>query len=164
VIDLKTAELFRVSCHFGSQLAGFAPGFVEAASRFGRHLGIAYQIYDDLADYFGEEQRIGKTLGTDLASGKLTLPLLELLERLPSNERAELLEEIQGRRPPRLALHLRQMAEHDIFPRVAAAVQVEIDAAVAALRPWSDLAPTRRLLGLGDVLREQVASLRPPLL
>jgi octaprenyl-diphosphate synthase len=75
VIDLKTAELFRVSCALGSRLAGAQSGFVEAAGRFGRHLGIAYQIYDDLADYFGEEKRIGKTLGTDLASGKLTLPL-----------------------------------------------------------------------------------------
>jgi len=63
VIDLKTAELFRISCLLGSQLAGYPAAYVEAVSRFGRHLGLAYQIYDDLADYFGEEQRIGKTHG-----------------------------------------------------------------------------------------------------
>jgi octaprenyl-diphosphate synthase len=79
IVDLKTAELFRVSCFLGARLAGFAPDYVEAASSFGRRLGIAYQIFDDLVDFFGEEQRIGKTLGTDLASGKLTLPLLVLL-------------------------------------------------------------------------------------
>src|SRR3954464_13963666 len=76
IIDLKTAELFRVSCFLGTRLAGSEPGYIDAASRFGRHLGIAYQIYDDLVDFFGDETRIGKTLGTDLTSGKLTLPLL----------------------------------------------------------------------------------------
>ncbi len=82
IVDLKTAELFRVSCQLGAEVAGHPAGFVAAASRFGRHLGIGYQIYDDLVDFFGEEARIGKTLGTDLTSGKLTLPLLVLRERL----------------------------------------------------------------------------------
>lgn len=161
VIDLKTAELFRVSCHLGARYGGFAPGFVEAAGRFGRHLGIAYQIYDDLADFFGEEKRIGKTLGTDLASGKLTLPLLVLMERLPADARAELTAEILGERPSQLALHLRQMDELDVFGAVAAAVQAEIATATAALAPWSVEPPTPLLLGLCDVLQAQVASLRP---
>src|SRR5947208_13882284 len=100
IVDLKTAELFRVSCFLGARLAGSAPGYVEAASRFGRHLGIAYQIYDDLLDFFGDESRMGKTLGTDLAGGKLTLPLLELLERLPAGEADALRAEIAGERPP----------------------------------------------------------------
>jgi octaprenyl-diphosphate synthase len=85
IIDLKTAELFRLSCLLGARLAGGAPEFVAAAAEFGRRLGAAYQIYDDLADFFGDEHRIGKTLGTDLASGKLTLPLLVLLDRLPED-------------------------------------------------------------------------------
>jgi octaprenyl-diphosphate synthase len=85
IIDLKTAELFRLSCFLGARLAGGAPEFVAAAAEFGRRLGVAYQIYDDLADFFGDEHRIGKTLGTDLVSGKLTLPLLVLLDRLPAS-------------------------------------------------------------------------------
>ncbi|MEO5958192.1 MAG: polyprenyl synthetase family protein, partial [Opitutaceae bacterium] len=67
IVELKTAELFRVSCFLGAKLAGFPAAYVDAVSRFGRHLGIAYQIYDDLVDFFGDETRIGKTLGTDLA-------------------------------------------------------------------------------------------------
>lgn len=161
IVDLKTAELFRVSCFLGARLAGSEPGYVEAASRFGRHLGIAYQIYDDLVDFFGEETRIGKTLGTDLASGKLTLPLLALLDRLPAAEAAALREEVAGERPPQLALRLRQMRELAIFPVVAEAVQAEIAAATAALREWPDHAPTPLLLGLCDVLQAQVAGLRP---
>jgi len=162
VIDLKTAELFRLSCQLGSQLAGYPSSFIDAADRFGRHLGIAYQIYDDLADYFGQEKRIGKTLGTDLLSGKLTLPLLALIDRLPSAERAALQDEIRGNRPPQLALRLRQMVEEGIFPIVAEAVQSEIASAASALAPWSNEAPTPLLLSLCDVLKSQVAALQAP--
>lgn len=161
IIDLKTAELFRVSCFLGARLAGSSPAFVTAAATFGRHLGIAYQIYDDLADYFGEEKRIGKTLGTDLASGKITLPALALMERLPEAERAEFTAEFLGQRPPQLALRLRQMAELDVFTAVAGAVQQEIDAATQALAEWPGEPPTPLLLGLCEVLRVQVASLQP---
>ena len=162
IVDLKTAELFRVSCFLGARLADFEPKFVLAASQFGRHLGIAYQIFDDLVDFFGVEQRIGKTLGTDLASGKLTLPLLALLERLPAGEAAALAGEIVGERPPQLALRLRQMGELGVFAEVASAVQAEIVAAGDALQPWSHLPPTALLRGLCGVLREQVAGLQPP--
>src|SRR6185369_12781063 len=66
MIDLKTAELFRVSCYLGASLSNYPAGFARAADGFGHHLGIAYQIYDDLVDFLGEEKHIGKTLGTDL--------------------------------------------------------------------------------------------------
>jgi octaprenyl-diphosphate synthase len=161
IIDLKTAELFRVSCFLGARLGGFSPAYVEAVARFGRHLGIAYQIYDDLADYFGEEKRIGKTLGTDLASGKLTLPLIALLDRLPAGDRAELTAEVLGQRPPQLALRLRQMTELGVFGTVADAVQQEIAAASAALQPFGGETPTPLLLNLSHVLDGQVAALRP---
>jgi octaprenyl-diphosphate synthase len=161
IIDLKTAELFRVSCHLGARLAGAEAAFVTAAATFGRHLGIAYQIYDDLADFFGDEQRIGKTLGTDLASGKLTLPLQVLMERLPAADHGALTDEICGRRPAQLPLRLRQMKACGVYPTVAGAVQYEVAAATAALAPWPDEPPTPLLLKLCDVLRDQVDGLRP---
>ncbi len=160
IIELKTAELFRVSCYLGARLSGLDPAYAEAAGRFGRHLGIAYQIYDDLADFFGEEKRIGKTLGTDLASGKLTLPLFGLLEALPAAEQAALLEEISGRQPPQLALRLSQMEQLGVFGAVAAAIDEELVKASAALREWAEAAPAAHLLRLGGVLRTQVNSLR----
>lgn len=160
IIDLKTAELFRVSCFLGAKLAGSPAAYVEAVGDFGRHLGIAYQIYDDLADFFGNEARIGKTLGTDLASGKLTLPLIVLSERLPAVERALLLEEILGQRPPQLALRLRQMNEFGVFAAVSDAVDGEIAHARSALAAWPAQPPTPLLLGLCDVLRVQLGGLR----
>jgi octaprenyl-diphosphate synthase len=162
IIDLKTAELFRVSCMLGTRLAGYPETYVEAASHFGRHLGIAYQVYDDLADYVGEEKRLGKTLGTDLVSGKLTLPLLLLMERLSESERAELLAEIRGQSPVRLSLHLEQMQKHGVFRLVAEAVEAEILAASKALADWSEFPSTGLLLSLCGMLREQLAALWPP--
>ena len=163
IIDLKTAELFRVSCFLGARLSGYSPDFVEAASEFGRHLGIAYQIYDDLADFYGVENRIGKTLGTDLASGKITLPLLELMDRLPADERAELIEEILKRRAPQLALRIRQMNDLGVFGVVDAAIGEELRVAEEKLRPHASLAPVPLLLRLAEVLRAQVTAIRPPI-
>lgn len=160
IVDLKTAELFRVSCFLGARLAGFSSDYVEAVSRFGRHLGIAYQIYDDLVDFFGDEARIGKTLGTDLASGKLTLPLLTLLDRLAPTEAAAVKAEITGQKPPQLALRLRQMAELGVFGAVSESVQAEIAMAQAELAPFPDFPPTGLLLSLCDVLQAQVAGLQ----
>jgi len=161
IIDLKTAELFRVSCFLGARLAGSEDGYVGAVDRFGRHLGIAYQIYDDLADFFGREEKIGKTLGTDLASGKLTLPLYALMDRLPPFERATLAGEISGLQPSQPALRIEQMVDLGVFDAVEAAVQGEVSAAGAALAEWPGHAPTHHLLALGDVMLAQVAALRP---
>ncbi len=160
VIDLKTAELFRVSCFLGSKLGGYPTEFVQAASSFGRHLGIAYQIYDDLADFFGDEKRIGKTLGTDLASGKLTLPLLELLAKLPPEEKATLIDEILKKRPPQLALRIAQMKEHRVFESVADAIESDLRIGLEGLAAHDNLAPAKALSALADVLRGQVAQLR----
>src|SRR5580698_10029571 len=136
IIDLKTAEPFRVSCFLGARLSGATAGYVGASDRFGRHLGIAYQIYDDLADFFGREEKIGKTLGTDLASGKLTLPLFALMDRLPQPERAALSDEIGGIQPSRPQLRLKQMLDLGVFDVVEAAVTGEVNAARAALAEW----------------------------
>ncbi len=160
VIDLKTAELFRVSCRLGARLGGFADAFVEAAAVFGRQLGIAYQIYDDLADFFGEEGRIGKTLGTDLVSGKLTLPLMELGEALPAAEREALTRELTGRAASDMPRRLAQMREFGVFERVADEIEQQLRLGEAALDPHRSLAPVPRLLSLGATLRAQVEVLR----
>lgn len=161
IVDLKTAELFRVSCQLGARLAGFEPEYVAAVASFGRHLGIAYQIYDDLVDFFGEEAAIGKTLGTDLASGKLTLPLILLRERLPAAEAAALAEELVAARAPQPELRLAQMREFDVFAGVEAVVEAELAQALAGLQPFAGHPPTAPLGQLTGVLRRQVAALRP---
>ncbi len=79
IIRGKTAELTRVSCQIGADLSGGDEGQVEAFARFGNDLGIAFQIADDFLDLWGDDDNVGKTLGTDLQQGKITLPLIRLL-------------------------------------------------------------------------------------
>jgi octaprenyl-diphosphate synthase len=159
IIGLKTAELFRLSCLLGGRLAMFEDRYVEAVSAFGQRLGSAYQIYDDLADFFGEERRIGKTLGTDLSGGKVTLPTLVLLEKLPEKERYELVEEIRERRAPPLDRRRALMSAHGVFSEVADSVRVELESGAALLAPWMHLEPTPLLIQLLDLLQGQVDSL-----
>ena len=81
IIELKTATLFAVAAELGARLNTAPTSQVEALANFGRHLGAAYQIYDDCIDLAGCESATGKTLGTDLRKGKMTLPMLQLLRQ-----------------------------------------------------------------------------------
>jgi octaprenyl-diphosphate synthase len=79
IIEGKTAELTAVCCRLGASFAGAPESTVAALERYGRNLGIAFQIADDVLDIWGEERLTGKSLGTDLEKQKLTLPLIYLL-------------------------------------------------------------------------------------
>jgi octaprenyl-diphosphate synthase len=81
MIDGKTAELTACCCRLGALYGGMAADVVESMSRYGRWLGVAFQIADDLLDLVGEERTTGKSLGTDVQQQKLTLPLIRLLQR-----------------------------------------------------------------------------------
>ena len=80
IIAKKTGALCSVACSLGASLAGETDGHLERLGTFGRGLGIAFQIADDCLDIRGDENAVGKTLGTDLRGGKLTLPLIRLRE------------------------------------------------------------------------------------
>ena len=83
IIRGKTAELTAVSCRLGAHYAGADPSTVDALEGYGRDLGVAFQIADDVLDIWGEEGSAGKSLGTDLEKQKLTLPLIRLLATAP---------------------------------------------------------------------------------
>src|SRR5258706_8416839 len=95
VLEMKTAELFALSCELSACLSGVAPETRHALRQFGLAFGTAYQVYDDSVDLFGSELTAGKSLGTDLAKGKLTLPVLLLWERADSAVRRRLEELVQ---------------------------------------------------------------------
>ncbi len=81
VIEMKTAELFTLSCDLAAFLSDATTGQRAALRQFGAAFGTAYQVYDDCVDLFGSEAAAGKSLGTDLAKGKLTWPVLLAWER-----------------------------------------------------------------------------------
>ena len=159
IVDLKTAELFSVSCRLGAHLAGHPKEYVAAVSTFGRHLGIAYQVYDDLVDFFGKEENAGKTLGTDLQNGKLTLPLLLLMDKLETGERLELDSDLRSASEEKIAARAADMIERGVFAEVVAAVFNEADAAEEALQRAPEAAPTLHLLQISERLRAQVRNL-----
>src|SRR5215469_10873964 len=90
VLEMKTAELFSLSCDLGACLSGAPAVQRNALRQFGILLGTAYQLYDDCLDLFGSEAAAGKSLGTDLAKGKLTLPVLLAWEQATPEEKAKL--------------------------------------------------------------------------
>ena len=94
IVRGKTAELTAVSCRLGAHYAGASPEVVAAMDGYGRDLGVAFQIADDVLDLYGEERTTGKTLGTDLQKQKLTLPIIRLLNTLPDDEADRLRDDL----------------------------------------------------------------------
>lgn len=90
VIGAKTASLYRSSCELAAHYSGADPETVKALGDYGYSLGVAFQIVDDCLDVIGEEAVVGKSLGTDLECGKMTLPLIFLAAGLSVENRAEL--------------------------------------------------------------------------
>ena len=80
IIDMKTAALFTAACELGAFISEASPAVIGSFKTFGTKLGVAYQIYDDILDFAGNEEETGKTLGTDLQKGKFTLPVLLMLQ------------------------------------------------------------------------------------
>ncbi len=87
IIEMKTAALFAAATELGAFINAAAPDVIGALRTFGLRLGTAYQIYDDVLDLAGCETKAGKTLGSDLRKGKLTLPILHLLQHADPAER-----------------------------------------------------------------------------
>lgn len=79
VIRRKTAKLFEAAARLGAVLSGAPEGIEQGCAHYGMHLGTAFQLIDDVLDYSGDADTIGKSLGDDLAEGKPTLPLIRVM-------------------------------------------------------------------------------------
>jgi octaprenyl-diphosphate synthase len=80
VVRFKTAKLFEAAAEAGAVLAGATPAQRDAAAAYGRHIGTAFQLVDDVLDYSGDVGALGKNVGDDLREGKPTLPLIRVME------------------------------------------------------------------------------------
>jgi octaprenyl-diphosphate synthase len=113
VIRYKTAKLFEASSELGAILAKASDAEREQAAAFGRHIGTAFQLMDDLLDYTASAAQMGKNAGDDLREGKPTLPLIYLLENGSAQERLLV----------RAAIEQNQDLPEDIFEQILLAVQ-----------------------------------------
>ncbi len=96
VIYRKTARLFEAASRIGAVLGGAPPNVEDALARYGMHLGTAFQLVDDILDYSGDAEAIGKNVGDDLAEGKMTLPLIHALANGTAEEGAVIRHAIAG--------------------------------------------------------------------
>jgi octaprenyl-diphosphate synthase len=96
IVTGKTAALMSAACRVGAILAGRPEAEELALAEFGRKLGMAFQIADDLLDYRASEEKLGKSLGKDLGEGKITLPVIDLLRKADAAESARLTKIIEA--------------------------------------------------------------------
>ena len=87
----KTASLFRTACETGAILGGSSEEHVQALLQYGYNIGMAFQIIDDVLDVQGNSDEIGKPVGNDLLQGVITLPVIYLMEKYPTNNPIKIL-------------------------------------------------------------------------
>jgi octaprenyl-diphosphate synthase len=92
IIEAKTAELCALCGYLGAYFSGTDDQVVRSLEQYGRSLGVAFQIADDLLDLLGNEKSMGKSLGTDLVKQKLTLPLIRLISQANEAEAVQIRE------------------------------------------------------------------------
>lgn len=88
VIRCKTAKLFEAAAQIGALISGADEAQIESAGEYGRSLGTAFQLIDDVLDYSGKAEEIGKNVGDDLREGKPTLPLIYLMKNGSPDQQA----------------------------------------------------------------------------
>lgn len=159
VIEMKTGELFTLSCDLAAFLSD-APAPQRAALReFGAAVGTAYQVYDDCVDLFGTEAEAGKSLGTDLAKGKLTWPVLLAWERASAANRKTLENLIQNWEPKNLGTVNSLLTKYDTFEPSVQEIRRFLDQARRALRVLPESEGRTGLAALADFLAQQTGTL-----
>ena len=152
VIEMKTAELFALSCDLAACLSGASAAQRAALRQFGRAFGTAYQIYDDCVDLYGSETSAGKSLGTDLAKGKLTLPVLLLWERAGSSDRVLVETLIQNWQNGAMVQMGKMLSHYGTLGPTLKILRNYLTEARQCLRALPDSSGRASLLGLTDYL------------
>ncbi|MCC6377659.1 MAG: polyprenyl synthetase family protein [Burkholderiales bacterium] len=138
VIRRKTAKLFEAAARLGAVLGRPDAVREEAYASYGRHLGSAFQIMDDVLDYTGDAGTIGKSLGDDLAEGKMTLPLIRALAVGSPAVRARIRHAIEeGGRLDDFAAVTAALAEAGAIDYARERARQEARLAADALAPWA---------------------------
>ena len=147
VIEAKTAALFAAASRIGAVLADRPSDEEEALAGFGRNLGIAYQLIDDMLDFSAHQSEFGKSVGDDFRDGKITLPIVIAFSRGDAEERGfwrRTLE--QGEQGPGdLERAMRLLERHGALAETLARARLYAAAAVEALAVFPD-GPLRRAL------------------
>jgi octaprenyl-diphosphate synthase len=138
VIQRKTAQLFQAGAEVAAVVSGAPLAIQQALASYGKHLGTAYQLIDDVLDYQSDPETRGKNLGDDLAEGKPTLPLIHALRHGNAATAALIRGAIAGEGREHLAEILAAIESTGGLQYTARLAQAEADRAIAALEPLAD--------------------------
>jgi octaprenyl-diphosphate synthase len=148
LLEMKTGELFALSCDLGGWLQGASVEERNALRDYGLALGTAYQIYDDCLDLFGSESAAGKSLGTDLAKGKLTLPMLVAWDRAGTADRQQLRAWVDHWEPDQLQSVVEVLLRYDALTESRRTIHGFLE---GARRQLEVLPGSNRRIGLSDL-------------
>src|SRR5690606_17157807 len=135
VIYRKTAKLFEAGAQIAAIMANASPALEAAMARYGKHLGIAFQLVDDVLDYRSDRAELGKNLGDDLAEGKPTLPLIYALRHANESQRAIIRRSIEQGSIEALAEITAAIESTGGLAYTARLARREADLAIEALAP-----------------------------
>lgn len=143
VIRCKTALLFEAASHTGAllanqQISAINAEQIESMRRFGLHFGLAYQLLDDWLDYRGDSESMGKSVGDDLAEGKLTLPLIYALQNADVTDQATVRDAIESKNVTALGDILRIVDQCGGLDYTRTCAQREIETALHYLNQIPD--------------------------
>ena len=151
IIERKTASLCAASCKLGAISSGANKWQTEALTNYGSKIGMAFQIIDDCLDVMGKEEEMGKPVNLDAQIGKLTLPFIRLVDKLPTDRRESTLELIfQNNSKDSKAAIADLLAEHDAVDYAYDTAKQLIKKAQDDLSVISDSVYKTSLLELGD--------------
>ena len=134
IISRKTASLISACCTLGAMMSNASPEWVQQANLYGRSLGIAFQIQDDILDIVGDARAVGKTLGIDIEKVKLTLPMIHFLRTAPKEHRQLLRSLLESREPDKVEKIRNLITPSKSLPYARDRAQHYVDQARAALK------------------------------
>ncbi len=152
VVVGKTAVLLAAACEVGGILGGIEEEKITALETFGMELGIAFQLTDDCLDYVASEEEFGKTVGTDLAEGKITMPLIHTLGFCSDEERSRVADIIEKEDLPSedLVFVMELIAKHDGIEATKRKALERVSKAKAQLDLFGPSPYKDALLGVAD--------------
>jgi octaprenyl-diphosphate synthase len=150
VIYRKTAKLFESGTQVAAILSGSSAVVEDAMARYGKHLGTAFQLIDDVLDYRSDREQFGKNLGTDLAEGKPTLPLIYALRTGTAEQRQIIRASVEEGNIDNLALITAAIESTGGLAYTARLARREAALAIEALAELPDSAYKQALRELAD--------------
>jgi len=145
VVHHKTAMLFKAAAQVGAVLAGATPQQQAQAAAYGQHIGMAFQLIDDVLDYDGDVDTLGKNVGDDLREGKPTLPLIRVMEVGDATQQQLIRDAIRSGNADFAAVACAIRAT-DALQETRAVALVEAQLAQQAIADWPESAYRENLL------------------